>query len=312
MAVGAVAFVAPRDLVPNTALYDALSTTVLLRMQDQQGVARVVLVTFTVVGVVLVAGVRKKYLGLLAAVTIAAMIATSIDATVVVTRLSAQEERDALGHVDRNWLDLNAPGPVTLLVTGDRPWTAEARTVFWNSSVHEVLALSDTRGAVPPTPAAVVMNPDTGAVLAADGGPIERELVAAPRTVVLAGEELAVMPVDDANSPGLVLWRAARPLRITTRVVGMLPNGDFGGRLVVNVPGCLPGALEVTFIGKSGDPIRVVVNGEPSTVLNIVPGATPTVTTPAPAYVDGTRACEFAFETEGYVGTTRIAYVPAG
>ncbi len=240
------------------------------------------------------------------------MIATSVDAAIVVTKLSKAEERDALGGIERNWLDLNAPGPVALLVTGDRPWAAEARTVFWNASVHEVLDATDSRGAVPPTPTHVVIDPQTGARFTADGKPIERELVAAPRTVMLAGDELAVMPVGDATSPPLVLWRVTTPLRVAAHVVGMLPNGDFGGRMTVTVPGCVPGALEVTFIAKSGDPIRVAVNGIPRQVLRIAAEETPTVAIPAPAGVDGTTPCEFAFETEGYAGTTRVAYVAGG
>ncbi len=312
-AVAVVAFVSPSDLSPPTAMHDALSTTLLLRLAEHPDLARVGLVSLAVVGIALVAATPRRWLSLLPVVTIAVMLATSVDAVLVVTRLSEHEELDARGGVERNWLDLNASGPVTLFVTGDRPWATESRTIFWNTSVREVLVLPLVEGGVLGTPTPVVIDPGSGRVLTSDGRPIARELlVAAPRAVSLDGEELAVMPASAATSPGLVLWRAASPLRVAARVVGVLPNGDFTGRMTVTVPGCLRGALEVTLIGKSGDPIQVAVNGVPTNELDVAPGSTPTVAIPAPDYVDGSSSCEFSLETIGYVGTTRIAYVTAG
>jgi Dolichyl-phosphate-mannose-protein mannosyltransferase len=309
--IATVAFVAPGDLSPSTSMHDALSTTALLRLAEHPDLVRIGLVSLTALGAVLVMAIPRRWLGVLPIVTVALLIATSVDAALVVTRLSEHEERDALGGGERNWIDLNAPGPVTLFVTGDRPWATESRTVFWNTSVREVLVLPEVGGGVPAT--TVVVDSGTGDVFASDGRPIERELlVAIPRTVMLDGEELARMPVGDATSPGLVLWRAAVPLRVAARVAGVLPNGDFSGRMTVTVPGCVRGALEVTLIGKSGYPIRVEVNGVPATDLHVPAETTPTVAIPAPEYVNGTAPCEFLLQTAGYVGTTRIAYVPTG
>ena len=310
--LGLIAIISPLELSPPTAMFDALGTTPLRRLIGHEGLARLALVVVTLGGVVAVARMPRRAFAVLPALVIAAMVATSIDASVVTARLSAAEERDALGGVERDWVDRNTSGPVTLFLTGERPWTTETRTLFWNRSIDEILSVADVPGGAAVNAPAVGIDPESGLVRDAAGRTLSRQIVAAPSTVTLAGDQLAVMPPGSAHSPGLVLWRVSAPLRVTLRVSGLLPNGDFGGRMAVSVPACRRGHLEATLIGKSGDPIDVTVNDIVYDTLSVPAGTTPTVKIPSRPNADGVTACTFVFETPGYVGSTRIAYVSDG
>lgn len=310
--VGAVAATAPSTLAPPTAMHDALATTPLLRLEGEPDVARLLLATAAATGTLLVALVPRRRLWLLPAVVVVAMLATSIDAASVTVRLSAAEERDALGGVERNWVDANADGPVTLLLSGERPWTTETRTLFWNRSIKRLLSVPAVAGGAPVTPELVAIDPASGVLFDGRRQTIPGGLVAVPSTVTLAGDEVAVMPVGLAHSPALVLWRASTPLRVAQRVSGILPNGDFSGRMTVSVPACERGVLQITLIGKSGDPIVVTADGIVFDTLDVPAGETPTALIPSGRAAGTGGACEFVFETPGYAGTTRIAYVADG
>jgi hypothetical protein len=309
--VGLVALLPVSRLVPATAVHDALSTTVLARLDGHDSVARAALLTLVVIAVALLALLPRRLLFIVPIAVVAALLAASVEATRAAEARSAQEQRDALGESSATWLDDAGLDGVSLLVTGDRPWEAVARTVFWNRSVAEVLRLPGVTGGVPPAPATVSLDERSGLLLDATGTPVSRALVAAPASHALAGERVAELPVGTSTSPPLVVTRPDGPIRVTSIVSGVLPNGDFSGEVKVLVPGCAPGALEVTVIGKSGDPVDAYVNGVLATQIAAPPGETPTASIPAPRYVDGTRPCDFTLHTDGYVGTTRIAYVPA-
>lgn len=296
-------------LVPRTAVYDALATTSLIRLEGHDAWARAALVAATLVAGTLALLVPRRLVWILAVVVAVGLAATSIDAARVVERYSAAEQDAALGGVDERWLDKAAPGAVTLLVTGDRPSTADARTVFWNRSIVDVVRLPGAPGGVPPAPRTYPLDTDTGWILDRDGRPLRLPLVAAPSTVTLDGQPVAAAPAGTSVSPGLTVWRTGGAVRIALRSIGLLPNGDFSGQLLVLVPGCSRGRLEVTLIGKSGDPVDVTVNGRPWGRVQVPAGRTPTAVIPAPPYTDGSHACTFALTTAGYIGTTRIAFV---
>ncbi len=295
-------------IVPAKAIQDALSSALLLRLDGHEAGGRLLLVAVAVLGVTIVALVPRRALPAVLAILALALAASSAQATRVVGRLSAAQAT-ALGSADPRWLDRAAVGPVTLLATGDRLWTADSRTVFWNRSIVEVLRFPDVLVGVPPAPTTVTMDEDTGLVSTRDGVPLERDLVAAPDTITLDGKEVARLPVAGAETPGLVVWRTTGPVRVATRLVGFLPNGDVNGDALVLVPGCARGALEMTLIGKGGDPVGVTVNGVPRGAVEAPAGETVNATIPAPRYADGSHACLFGLRSERYVGTTRVVYV---
>ena len=63
-------------------------------------------------------------------------------------------------------------------------------------------------------------------------------------------------------------------------------------------------------IGKAGDPIALAVDGVSRGSVTPASGSTPTIRLATPTAVDGSRPCTFTLHTDGYAGTTRIAFVP--
>ena len=93
---------------------------------------------------------------------------------------------------------------------------------------------------------------------------------------------------------------------------GLLPYGDFSGKATITVFACRPGTLDVTVLGKSGHPITAYVDGFEVAQLDTPAGESATHRIPAPPYADGSRPCLFDLVTEGFAGTTRIAFTPSG
>ena len=208
------------------------------------------------------------------------------------------------------WLDEAGLDDATLLVTGDRLWTATARTIFWNRGIVDAVRLAPATTPFPPVTASVGIGPD-GALSDAFGTQLERPLVVTPSTITLVGTEVAARAAGDSEAYGLVAWRPEQPVRVALRTEGFLPNGDFSGTARITVYACRQGTLDVTVLGKSGDPIEARVDGFAVRQLDTPNGAATTYRIPAPPYANGTRPCVFELVNSGYAGTTTIAFSPA-
>jgi hypothetical protein len=158
--------------------------------------------------------------------------------------------------------------------------------------------------------ASVGIGPD-GALSDAFGTQLERPLVVTPSTITLVGTEVAARAAGDSEAYGLVAWRPEQPVRVALRTEGFLPNGDFSGTARITVYACRQGTLDVTVLGKSGDPIEARVDGFAVRQLDTPNGAATTYRIPAPPYANGTRPCVFELVNSGYAGTTTIAFSPA-
>ena len=233
----------------------------------------------------------------------------SLDSARRIDRASALEQRAAVGSSDARWLDAAAVGDATLLVTGDRLWTATARTIFWNRDIVEVARLEGVTVPFPPVTLSYAVDDD--GTLRRATGELRRRHVVAPSTVTLAGEKVAERPAGDSQTPGLAAWTIEGPVAIRWRTAGFLPNGDFSGIVSVTVFACTPGTLDITILGKTGDPVEARVDGITVATLETPNEEATTHRIPAPPYADGTRACGFELETAGYAGTTTIVFTPA-
>jgi hypothetical protein len=233
----------------------------------------------------------------------------SVDTARRIDDASAREQRAASGSAAPEWLDDAGLHGATMLVTGDRVWTSVARTVFWNRSVREVLSLPPTEVPFPPdVPVATVG--DDGVLRSADGRAVVRPLVVAPDSMMIAGTRVAERSQGDGDAPGLVAWRPQEPVRIELQRSGFLPNGDFTHRAQVTVYACRPGTLDVTILGKTGDPVRASVDGIHVATLQTPAGQSAIHRIPTPPYADGTHACGFQLDTDGYAGTTTVVFTP--
>ncbi len=132
----------------------------------------------------------------------------------------------------------------------------------------------------------------------------------APSTLTLAGEKVAERQAGDSEAYGLAAWRPVEPVRVVLGTEGFLPNGDFSGTARVTVYACRPGTLDVTILGKTGDPIEARVDGIDVQRLDTPNGAAVTHRIPAPPYADGSTSCLFELVNPGYAGSTTIVFTP--
>jgi hypothetical protein len=250
---------------------------------------------------------RLAWIGVLAVAV--GLSALSVESARRIADESEHEDRVSLGSEPPSWIDDAGLDRATLLATADRLWTATARTVFWNRGIRDVIRVVPATTPFPPVSPSVELGED-GLLRDADGEPLERSLIVAPTTYTLDGEKIAERPAGDSETYGLAAWRTVGPTRVLTTIDGFLPNGDFTGLAHVTVYGCRQGTLDVTILGKTGDPILARIDGIVVGTLETPVETAVTHRIPAPPSADGTRACVFELDNPGYAGSTRIAFSP--
>ncbi len=306
--VGAATVPITQLATPET-LPNAPTAAALMRL-GSDGWERTALVGAALAAGVLVLALPRRLAWVNAVVVGVGLVLLSIDAGDRIAEASAHEERVAIGSESATWLDDDGLDHATLLVTGDRLWTATARTIFWNRGIDEVVRLAPATLPFPPVTASVGIGPD-GTLADRLGVELERPLVVTPSTITLVGTEVAARAAGESEAYGLTVWRPDRPVRVALRTEGFLPNGDFSGTARITVYACRQGTLDVTVLGKSGDPIEARVDGFAVQRLDTPNGTSATYHVPAPPYADGTRPCVFELENPGYAGTTTITFTPA-
>jgi hypothetical protein len=304
-----LAAVIPLDqLVGQGAIVNTLTPAPLAALGSVSA-ERTALIAAAVVAGALVVFVPRRLAWVGAVVVGVGLALASIDTARRIDDASAHEQLAAIGTAPPSWLDDVGVDDATLLVTGDRIWTSVARTVYWNRAIHEVLRVQPAGLPFPPdSPAATVG--DDGVLRLADGRPIDRPLVVTPDSVMLAGTRVAERPQGGGDAPGLAAWQPQEPVRIELQRSGFLPNGDFTRGATVTVYACRPGTLDVTILGKSGDPVRASVDGIQVATLETPAGGSAIHRIPTPPYADGTHACGFQLDTDGFAGTTTVVFTP--
>ena len=276
---------------------------------DSEAFQRLVLVAAATAAGALVVFLPPRRAWVCAAVVGIGLALVSAETARLIRDASAHEDRATMGSAPPGWLDDAGIADATLLVNGDRIWTSDARTVFWNRAVREVIGIAPAVVPFPPdTPAASVG--EDGVLRTEDGSSLDRSVVVAPDTLTLAGEPLLGRAQGDSDVPGLTAWRVESPARVVLRRVGFLPNGDFVHNARITVYGCRPGTLDVTILGKSGEPVRAFVDGIHVATLETPAGESAVHRIPTPPYASGTHACGFELQTSGYAGSTTIIFTP--
>jgi hypothetical protein len=306
--VGAATVPITQLATPET-LPNAPTAAALMRL-GSDGWQRTALVGAALAAGLLVLALPRRLAWVTAAVVGVGLALLSIEAGDRIADASAHEKRVAIGSESATWLDDEGLDDATLLVTGDRLWTATARTIFWNRGIVEVVRLAPATIPFPPVTASLGIGPD-GTLSDRLGVELERPLVVTPSTITLVGTEVAARRAGDSEAYGLTVWRPDGPVRVALRTEGFLPNGDFSGTARITVYACRQGTLDVTVLGKSGDPIEARVDGYAVRRLDTPNGAATTYQIPAPPYADGTRPCVFELENPGFAGTTTITFTPA-
>jgi hypothetical protein len=276
---------------------------------DSEAFQRLVLVAAATAAGALVVFLPPRRAWVCAAVVGIGLALVSAETTRLIRDASAHEDRAAMGSAPPGWLDDAGIADATLLVNGDRTWTSVARTVFWNRAIRDVARVAPAEVPFPPDTPAVSIGED-GVLRTDDGNALGGSVVVAPDTLTLAGEPLLGRPQGDSDVPGLTAWRVEQPARVVLGRVGFLPNGDFVHKAQITVYRCRPGTLDVTILGKSGEPVRAFVDGIHVATLETPAGESAVHRIPTPPYANGTHACGFELQTAGYAGSTTIVFTP--
>jgi hypothetical protein len=305
MALGA-ALVPSSQIAARETLVNA-PTTAPLAALGSAGAIHAFLVMAAIAAGLVVLLVPRRFAWLVAVAVGIGLTLVSVESGRRVADASRYEDRVANGSEPRSWLDDARLDHATLLATVDRLWTATARLVFWNRAIDDVLRIVPATTPFPPISSSVVLGED-GLLRDARDQTVERPLVVAPTTYTLEGERVAERPAGDSQTYGMAAWRTDGPIRVLTSIDGFLPNGDFGGVAHVTVYACGPGNLEVTVLGKSGDPIIARVDGVVVETLDTPAEESATHSIPAPPSADGTHACVFELDNPGFAGSTTIRF----
>ena len=310
LAVAAPAVLLPvsRFASPQAAL-DAFSFIPLWQMQEatSPGALRVAFALAVSLVVAVAVLVPRR-----ASVALVVLVAS----TLMLFSFVSAREIQRLAHADRTWvfsteqprwIDQAANGPVTYIHSDTAFPKALWQTLYWNERIDQVLQFY-TAPSAGPVPTQPVEYSNGGLVLGPNGRRLEGGYVVAPSNIALAGNELASYgPATDM--PGMTLWQADSPLRVVWVISGVQANGDIIGTARITVPRCGHGHLSLTIIGKSGTPVRISVDGRKARTITPAPGTVWTGDIPAPANAHGTDVCLYKIDSQGLIGTTRIAFV---
>jgi hypothetical protein len=314
IAVAASALLLPVErITTRAAAADALSTVPLEHLRRE-----VSEVTFETVYALAAAAVLlfavlapRRARPLVASIVAVALVAGSLIASHEMRERSQFDRRTIFADAPVGWLDETGADDVAFLVTGDRIWPSVWHQMFWNRSITSVVRLQSARspGVVPQR---VVTLRDDGVLVDAAGTTVETAQLAAPTTVLTAGDRLATVAAN--TEAGFTLWNIEPPLRILQRVQGLEPNGDlYGGSFArIEVFACGPGELQLTLLGKQGAATRIKLNGRTLAERAIPPETVWRPAVPAPTTADGSGKCTYELESDGLIGSTRIEFVRSG
>ncbi len=310
VAVPAVLLPVSRFAVQEAAL-DGPSFVPLWRFATSTSATTLEIVFPLCAGVLVAAAVLvpRRALVALPALVLVVLATLSVVSTRESARLSHADRAWVFDSGDPRWVDAVADGPVTYLHVS-RDFSAGVwKHLFWNDRIDAVAKLPEAAAVGPLEPTTVSPRFD-GLLFDTTGERLAAGLVAVSSDFELAGERIALVP-RSTDLPGLALWRAESPIRLRTLRRGFQPNGDILGEASVTVYGCAPGRLELTLLGKQGEPVFLTVNGIPRRRITIPAGDFWTGSVDAPPDADGRAPCVFGISSPGLTGSTIIEWIPA-
>ena len=89
----------------------------------------------------------------------------------------------------------------------------------------------------------------------------------------------------------------------------MLANGDFTNVATLTVYDCGPGRLELTLLGKTGNPVALRLDGITRRIAEVPGGGVWRGSVETAAYASEDGHCVFELASEGLVGSTRLEFV---
>ena len=249
----ALVAIAPwNTLVVVEALPDSFDTALAYRVSTSIHPAE--LLTFaTLALLVLFVAIPRRAALALPAIVLALLGATSIAAAGLVVSHARVDQQNLVGS-PRTWVDRATRSPVTFLYDGEPTWNSVWQTRFWNRRITHVVDLAPAR--VPGPMPQIARAPGAGGRLA-----IGDDYAVASDTVEFVGAAVARQS-RGPDLPSLVLWRLARPVRLSTVTTSVNPNGDMLGPATILVYDCAGGRLDLTLLPKATDVLTVSLDGK--------------------------------------------------
>jgi hypothetical protein len=238
----ALLFALPLErLLAHDALSDTFGLVPLLALRGQTGMGAVYAVLWggvAVAAVLLAAPFRHARVLIPLAVAGALAVSAAVDLRQIRKESLFLKADERVGK-QVSWVDrvLGPDGNAAFLFTPHLDAQSLWQTEFWNRSVRRVIALGDDEpGGLPRVP--LRLDRDTGELAGAVGG---TEYVIAPRGFVVAGAPVA-------RQGFWRLYRSAAPLRLTSVLEGVDPDGWMGSKSVYTAyrgPGRAPRYVEI-------------------------------------------------------------------
>jgi hypothetical protein len=312
LAAAALLLTLPLDrMVTVLAAQDAFTLIPLLKLREASSLDALQIVFSIGVAIAVLAFVLlpRRLLVLLPALLLAAFIAASVSASLYVRDQAAEQREHLLGSNPR-WVDRAAAGPVAYVYAGEPDWDAVWHTLFWNHKFHWVYDLPNSELPGPVPQRTMWIAPD-GRLVETGRGTTSARYGVISNSHTLVGTPIAQIAQTGIRQSGLRLWRIDPPMRLSTSIFGLRPNGDIepgvDGRLLAY--GCKPGDhFLVTLIVKTRTTIELLRNGIPYRRL-VYPALRPNTLwhgrVPA---IEGTGAnagtCTLDIRSSGLIGTT--------
>jgi hypothetical protein len=236
------------------------------------GVAAAALVVFALL--------PRRLLWLLPATLAAALCAVSIWASKEVVDLASFSQRQSVGF-DRRWIDRRADGRGAYVYLGELNWPAVWQNVFWNRSIARVYGLLTAR-VVGGLPNESIGPLEDGRLVLTNGQPADADYAVAAYPVTFRGAPIAT------GGEGLVLWRLARPFRLSSW------RQRVAGHIRVLVYACGNGSLRLELEGPPDAAVELRRNERPYRKVSLAADGTWAGSIPAdPQPPVGTRVCTF-------------------
>jgi hypothetical protein len=302
----------PKDtLVDDHALPDSFSLAPLLDLHDRFPSLDVAVVVTVVAALLaaLFAFVPRRLAAVLPAVVAAWLVLCTVAAARSVDHSVRWEQVNVVGATGdaRRWIDHAADGPVAYVFAGGGFWNAVWQQAFWNANLRRVYALPGTKVDGPMPQRSVGRIADDGRLLLDDGTVADEPYVVAPSELTFFGTPLAGITQANVDSRGLTLWRIDPPLRVSTIVTGVKPNGDLVGPAQMLVYGCRGGNLRLTLLTKASSTLDVLLDHKVVRALRFSPGNVWRGLIPAPTSSEP-RRCLFEIAPDSLAGTTVLQF----
>jgi hypothetical protein len=252
-AVACLLLVAPwNDLVTPAAFANSLDLTVFTRLGGLS--AEVAVTVFSLALLSLFVALPHRAQPVLPAVLLVSLTATSVVAADELHAAVNAGQAATVGPT-RDWIDRVAQGDVSYLYSGEQSWHTVWHERFWNHRIAHVLAVRPSP--VPgPMEQTLVTVPKDGRL------PSDDPYVVAADRLTFDGMPVAHLAQTGLDVTGLTLWRLDGPLRLSTAIANVQPNGDITHPATVTVYDCRGGTLHLTLIPKATNVLRIRLNGK--------------------------------------------------